>query len=104
MFGMVHPKLQEFIEKYRLHGFYIDVHGHLCIQICAGKRLLTALVNFLKDYELYGVFVDEMSDRGLYENQIVLYTAHSQDELYQTICKAIKKYNTEGENSHEHNK
>lgn len=57
---MTHPKLQEFIDKSLIPGFYLDVSGAYCIVI--NKYLISVFVNSCD--ETLDVTIDGISKEG----------------------------------------
>lgn len=78
---MTNPKLQTFIDKHMLPGFYIDVTG--CYSIVIYKYLISVFLN--SDTDELEVTMDTISDRGFFDQDIEWETPASDEEIVATI-------------------
>lgn len=85
---MVKMSVEEFAEKHRQAGWYIDVCGMYCLNL--GRHLITVFQNDMDD--ALEVCVDEMSVRGMYEDNREWETPESEDELMATVNRFAREY------------
>lgn len=78
---MTNPKLQAFIDKHMLPGFYIDVTG--CYSIVIYKYLISVFLN--SDTNELEVTMDTISDSGFFDWNVEWETPASDDEIVTTI-------------------
>lgn len=81
---MTHPKLQEFIDKSLIPGFYLDVSGAYCIVI--NKYLISVFVNSCD--ETLDVTIDGISKEGFFDDNI----EWESPEDYNGLMEAIKRF------------
>lgn len=82
---MTNPKLQAFIDKHMLPGFYIDVTGSYSIVIY--KYLISVFLN--SDTDELEVTMDTISDRGFFDQNIEWEAPTSDEEVVATIKRFI---------------
>ena len=85
---MTNPKLQDFIDKHKWPGFYIDICGMYCLNL--GKYLVSVFMN--TDTSELEVCVDAISNRGMYEENLEWESHNTEEELARTICRLVEKY------------
>ena len=83
---MTHPKLQEFIDKSLIPGFYLDVSGSYCIVI--NKYLISVFVNTCD--ETLDVAIDGISKEGFFDDNIEWESPEDYKGLMKTIQRFVK--------------
>lgn len=89
---MTTTNIAEFAQKYRMPGFYMDVCGMYCL--CLGRYLISAFNN--TDGGALEVCVDELSQSGVFEDNLEWETPNDEYDVVATIRRFLAKYGRKG--------